>query len=394
MNPHHSNASSESSADSGSSSAQPTVSNQPVEPTPQTPGGFTTQSNEASPLDSQASLTSEFHPLADQASDSKNPPVPAHAVDVQSGTSSFKRTPIMFRIPTPVVLLVLFLALAAFGVYLWQSGNQILLRHISISLSVAVLITVVVCLLFMLLKHKDNLIQLINGKSCLESRYYRYRHDVVYKIRVSLFCSLVMNVLFVCMKTASGLIYHSAWFLTLASYYFLLALIRSILLLYLQKPEEEDSPLMEWQRYRWVGAVLLVMNHLLTGMTGYMVTNQNAFVYPGVLLYGMAIYTAYALCSATYNLFRYRKYGAPILSAAKIVSLTAALVSFLALESASVTAFGSYFKTHHTEWTAATGSFVCALVLFLSLYMLVHSTRKIYKIKQQGRIEDSFRQIS
>lgn len=300
----------------------------------------------------------------------------------------------LFRIPTPVVLVILFLALAAFGVYLWRSGQQILLRHISVGISITVLITVVVCLLFMLFKHKDNLIQLINGKSCLESRYYRYRHDVVYKIRITLFCSLVMNVLFVCLKTASGLIYHSAWFLTLASYYFLLALIRSILLLYLQKPEEEDSPLMEWQRYRWVGAVLLVMNHLLTGMTGYMVTNQNAFVYPGVLLYGMAVYTAYTLCSAIYNLFRYRKYGAPILSAAKIVSLTAALVSFLALESASVTAFGSYFQAHHTEWTAATGSFVCSLVLFLSIYMLVHSTRKIYKLKRREGMEDCVSEIS
>ena len=55
----------------------------------------------------------------------------------------------------------------------------------------------------------------------------------------------------------------------------------------------------------------------------------------------MAMYAFYNIITAVMNVVKYRKYRSPVMSAAKVVSLAATLVSMLSLETAMLTQFGS-----------------------------------------------------
>ena len=83
----------------------------------------------------------------------------------------------------------------------------------------------------------------------------------------------------------------------------------------------------EWRRYSLCGITLLFMNQALLGIIFLVVHQNSGFEYPGFLIYAMALYAFYAAITAVMNVVKFRKYGSPIMSSAKVINLTAALVS-------------------------------------------------------------------
>lgn len=78
----------------------------------------------------------------------------------------------------------------------------------------------------------------------------------------------------------------------------------------------------------------------------------------------------------------YRKFKSPVLSAAKAVNLTTALVSIFSLETAMVNRFAEEDDLRFREWmTAATALAVCMLVLAIAVFMVVQSGRKLKKLQ-------------
>ena len=75
-----------------------------------------------------------------------------------------------------------------------------------------------------------------------------------------------------------------------------------------------------------------------------------------------------------------KKYRQPLLSAGKAVSVAAALVSMLSLETAMLHAFGSEnSESFRQTMTFFTGTGVCTLVLVIGIYMIVRSTKALRK---------------
>jgi hypothetical protein len=75
------------------------------------------------------------------------------------------------------------------------------------------------------------------------------------------------------------------------------------------------------------------------------------------------------------NVIRFRRHGSPIHSAAKVISLTAALVSMLSLETAMLAQFGGDDSEFRMIMTSISGGMVCTFVLAMAIYMIVRSTR-------------------
>jgi len=88
---------------------------------------------------------------------------------------------------------------------------------------------------------------------------------------------------------------------------------------------------------------------------------------------------------AIIGIVRYRRYESPLLSAAKALSFTAALVSLLSLETAMLTAFRTEENTplFRQIMTGATGGVVCVMVLAMAVYMIVRATKAIRSIQQK-----------
>lgn len=205
----------------------------------------------------------------------------------------------------------------------------------------------------------------------------RFLQDVRFRAEISLYSGFVVNLLYIVLKMASGIYYRSLWFVSLAVYYMLLAVMRFSLLCRRRK----SGRAAELHRYRLCGIVLLLMNLALGVIVALMVHQNRGYEYPGTLIYAMAAYSFYAVTAAIVNIVKFRKHGSPVLSAAKAISLVAAMVSILSLETAMLARFGGgddpFFRK---AMTGATGGGVCVIVLGMAVYMLARSTKEIREL--------------
>lgn len=212
----------------------------------------------------------------------------------------------------------------------------------------------------------------------------RYREDLPFRLRLSLYFSLVINLLYAGVNAVSGLFYHSPWFGSLGAYYTILSAMRCLLVRYARKNGFGEDKQAEWKRYRLCGVMLMVMNIALAGVVVLVLRQNRSFQYAGFLIYVMAGYTFYITVMAVVNVFRYQKYHSPVMSAARVINLTAALVSMLSLETAMLSQFGGE-EGFRRIMLAATGGTVSAFVVGMGISMIVRSTIRLRKEAGSGK---------
>ena len=91
----------------------------------------------------------------------------------------------------------------------------------------------------------------------------------------------------------------------------------------------------------------------------------------------LAYLSFYAVITAIVNIVKYRRYGSPVMLAAKSVNLVAAMVSILSLETAMLARFGEDDERFRFIMTGATGGCVCTIVIGMAVFMIVKATRKL-----------------
>lgn len=209
----------------------------------------------------------------------------------------------------------------------------------------------------------------------------KYFREVMFRTETALYRGLFINLLYVIIKFYSGIYYRSVWFISLSFYYLLLALMRSSLLNYVRSRKEDKTA--ECKRYRFCGIILLFMNQALGVVVAIAVKQNKGFEYSGLLIYAMALYAFYSIITAVINAVKFRKYGSLIVSAAKVINLTAALVSMLSLETAMIAQFGDNDSVFRQIMTSATGAGVCLIVLEMAVYMIRRSTKLLKNIENE-----------
>lgn len=219
---------------------------------------------------------------------------------------------------------------------------------------------------------------------------HRYMTDPAFKTRVSLFLSLGVNLLYAGMNVLSWALYRSMWFVVLAVYYAILSVMRFLLVRYIHSHTLGGDRLGELQRARLCSCILLLLNFVLTGAVLMILYQDKGFTYHGILIYVMAAYTFYITTHAIISLMKYRKYHSPVMTTSKIIALSAALVSMLALETAMFSRFGGDMTRETRQlMIALTGAGVSGVVIVLSVLMIVKTAQEIKEIQENGR-EESF----
>lgn len=211
----------------------------------------------------------------------------------------------------------------------------------------------------------------------------RYMADVVFKTKVSLLLSLTLNTGYAVLKFVTGIFYGSAWLITLAAYYTLLLTMRVLLLLHINRNTRDMAA--EWKRCRACGVVLLFMNIILTGMVVLVLRRGEGFVYPGYLIYAMALYDFCTMTMAIVNLVKSRKRKSSVLAAARVINVAAALITILSLETAMITQFGAgEGELFRYTMIASTGGGICAAMVVMAVIMITKSTKNIGELKHQN----------
>ena len=211
----------------------------------------------------------------------------------------------------------------------------------------------------------------------------RISGDEHLRTEISLYPSIAMNILMALIQLASGITYKSVWFYSLAGYYFFLVLIRFLVLNCEVVTKEARNVIFEFKRYRLCGILLIPMNVLLAVIVFLIVIDDEGFSYGMVYTLGLALMTFIFTGIAIVNVIRYRRYNSPVLSAAKVISLIAAFVSMLSLETALFAAFGSSgSESLRRIITAISGTAVLIVTLFMAIYMIKHAEYSIAALEE------------
>lgn len=223
----------------------------------------------------------------------------------------------------------------------------------------------------------------IKGKVYDNKYANRYLTDVAFKTHVNLYRSLIINLIYVAVNVVSGILYSTYWFGIFAVYYAIMAIMRFLLIRYVNRNQIGKSRLGELKRSRLCAYILMTVNLALSGAVLMMVYFNRGFQYQGFLIYVMAMYTFYITTTAIIDMVKYRKYNSPVMSISKIIKLASALFSMLFLETAMFSQFGEENSLEMQRiMIMATGAGISVIVVAMAVYIIIRSTKEIKKLEE------------
>ncbi len=214
----------------------------------------------------------------------------------------------------------------------------------------------------------------------------RYFEDRRFRVKVSLYSSLIFNTIFVIFHFWLGIYHSSFWYCSLAIYYLFLSVMRYRLVRYTSKYEPGSDMRTELTKYRNCGIIFLLMNLTLSLIIFFMVYFDRSSHHHEITTIAIAAFTFTKLTTAIISIKRYRKYNSPAFSTVKAISLAAACVSMLTLEATMLTTFGgdgSIDLPTRRLMLALTGAVVVILIVTMAINMIIISTRKLNGLKNQ-----------
>ena len=280
--------------------------------------------------------------------------------------------------PVWLTVLLFFVSAAALILVFVKEMEQSIPAYIAYALAFYTLCTAsVFCALVLPKRYKE-----IKGKIYENPFGNRFMTDRTYRTNVSLSASLVISVLYVGINVWSWHLLHSWWFMVLAVYYAIMAVMRFLLVRYFRIQKIGTSILKEWKRSRICAYILLLINLSLSGAVLMILYQSKGYDYPGVMIYVMALYTFYSTVHSVVDIVRYRKLGSPVMSTAKIVGFSGALVSMLNLETAMFAQFGTDMSPESQKiFIILTGAGVSITIVTLSVILIVNANKEIRRGK-------------
>ena len=205
-----------------------------------------------------------------------------------------------------------------------------------------------------------------------------------YGLRTFLFAGLsfLFNAAYVVGNVAAAVIYSSAWYWSMAAYYFSLGCIRAGVILAARQaqrkyPQEEVLRLARERIFLGCGIALLASEAALAAAIVQITFAGN--VAPSVTLaVATAAYTFYRVAASVFHFVRARRRADRAVQCLRNLNVVAALVSLYSLE--IVLSRGGMPAAFH----AVVGAGVCAVSLALGVYMTAAAARTLGRARKGG----------
>lgn len=285
----------------------------------------------------------------------------------------FKQIALRLLFPHKAVVVLLVIVSAAALTYVFTNGLEAHpIAYIAYPLSFYALCTVVARVPDAVKNSKTKIYSIPQAA--------RYFSEQELRFRVSLYNSTALNLAFGIFKLTVGILFHSVWFGAVGIYYMVLSLTRYLLIKKDRalQVEQAETELLQWQSYRIGGGFLLILNVTMSGIIFLCIRQNQSYTYPGFIIYASAAYTFYRLTMAIIQNIKLRNHNKPLFLAAKIMDLSAALMSIFALQTAMFTTFGSDTEEAMRQlMNSLTGGTVCFIVVCMAVYMLVRANKEI-----------------
>lgn len=192
----------------------------------------------------------------------------------------------------------------------------------------------------------------------------------------SLHISFYINLIYGLFKLLTGIYFKSAWFITFAIYYLLLCLMKRSLITSYKK----DNVININKKIKHIGIILLFLDIVLSGMIILIIHKNETFIYPGYLIYIVALYDFYLVISASINVIKQRKQNNPLIFASRGINLTVAMISMISLEVAMIYQFGNNDIEFKNTMIGITGFVVALINSIMSMIMIYKGAKYPNKI--------------
>jgi divalent metal cation (Fe/Co/Zn/Cd) transporter len=166
-----------------------------------------------------------------------------------------------------------------------------------------------------------------------------------------------------------GLLTSSWWLLTLGSYYFVLSLVRFVVLR--TKSKERFTA-------KFTGWMLMLLSIPLVGTVILSVVRDRGLELHMIVMIAMAAYAFTKITLATINLIKARRSTSATLITLRNISFADAFVSIFALQRSMLVSFEGMREREILMMNAALGSAVCVIVFLLGGNLL-RSKKALFK---------------
>lgn len=235
-------------------------------------------------------------------------------------------------------------------------------------------------------------------KKWIPKTLYKYKYvekyltDDIFQTQAMLLISFVMNIAAATFKFVMGVKFRSQWLVTVSIYFFILSAMRLLLLNRERKSKQCETPdhkrLFDLKSYHACGYMLLFMNLIVGGMIVQMLVDNEGYNYPGLMLYLIGLFAIVNFGNAIYNVYKYWHIYNPMVSAAKRLSLSAALVLVYALQTSALARFGNSYEQLRRILNAVSGAVVEIVLFTLAILMIIRSGQEMRKLENLSDNEE------
>lgn len=278
----------------------------------------------------------------------------------------------------PHVAIVLLVDILSAPAFLYSLFKFPLFHHITIISFVFFVYAVLLTLCAL-----PEIVLRLTGKKLRTEYLHRLASDTQLQINISLYGTLAYNTLYATFQLFTGLYYNSIWYLSIAAYYILLAVMRFSLLHYSRSHKAGEDIESELKRFRFCGILLLVMSSALSAITFYITWQNQELKHHSATTIVFAIFTCVSFTISIINVIKYKKQKSPLLFATKLISFVATIVSILALETALIGRFSAQIPDNLRQLiTGATGLAVLVITGYIGIFMVVRGSKRLKEFKE------------
>lgn len=205
------------------------------------------------------------------------------------------------------------------------------------------------------------------------------------RTRLALYFGLFFNIAVILFKTFTGIAYRSVWFGAMAVYYFLLSVIKFLIIRTDRKlkwiEDRETALLRSLHTFRRCGALLIVLNLIMTVVILIIVKYDKKAEYGGFVLWVFGIYTVIRSVVSAINVKNLPHTRDPLIAASRHLGISVTMMSIFSL---CTVLFDMFCEDEETRrfFIAMIGAVVSVSVMTLAIRMIITSTRKIRDIGQ------------
>ena len=232
----------------------------------------------------------------------------------------------------------------------------------------------------------------MSTKDRIKEFLYKYKYvekyltDDIFQTQTMLLASLAMNIAAATFKFVMGVWFGSKWLVTVSIYFLTLSAMRLLLLNRERKSKKLETPehkrLYDLKGYRACGYMVLFMNMIVGRMIVQMLVDNEGYDYPGLMLYLIGSFAIANFANAIYNVKKYWHIYNPMISAAKRLSFSTALVLLYTLQTSALARFGNNHEQLRRLLNSISGAVVELVLFTMAILMIVRSNQEMHKLKE------------